>query len=50
MQRVVPVGTSLGSFHGRDCIFLHRVTFEDHMNTLRLEGEINGKVCAMRPE
>jgi hypothetical protein len=47
MQRKTPIETELGCFLGRDCIFLHDVTFEDGTTTLVLEGEINGSLCTI---
>jgi hypothetical protein len=48
MDRHVPIQTSLGELHGRDCIFLDEIKFPDGPNVLVLEGEINGNLCETR--
>jgi hypothetical protein len=43
MEKTSPVKTLVGELHGRDAIYLDRLT---HMGQrLELEGEINGSLC-----
>lgn len=48
MSRHVPIETALGYLYGRDCVFLHRLTFEDRTRMLVLVGNINGNLCTTR--
>jgi hypothetical protein len=48
MDRHVPIQTSLGELHGRDCMFLDAIKFPDGPGILVLEGEINGNLCGIR--
>jgi hypothetical protein len=40
-----PVATVLGTFWGRDCIYLDGHRFDLETSTLVLVGEVNGKLC-----
>ncbi len=45
MQIYKKIETEIGTFWGRDCIFLHKITFENGTNNLILDGEIDGNLC-----
>ncbi len=48
MNTFSPVRTELGYLQGRDWIFLDEVIFRNGLNTLVLEGEINGNLCSVK--